>query len=84
MTDIEVIPTGTCLVITKEEGRVGAVCLLERKGAPGTYEIACMGPKRHFRRDGSCRCVRAVLAQMTDEARAATTIDPFGGKGSER
>lgn len=75
--------TGTVLLIprdTQTGKTTGLLLLLERKDTPGHYTIVCFGPKRHFRRSGLCRCVEAVLALMTEEARANTTLDPWGGK----
>lgn len=74
--------TGTVLLIPRDAAgkATGLLALLEPKDAPGTYRLTCFGPKRHYRKDGSCRCVAATLALMTAEARAATTVDPFGGQ----
>lgn len=75
--------TGTVLLIprdTQSGKTTGLLLLLERKDTPGRYALTCFGPWKHYRKDGSCRCVAATLALMTDEARANTTLDPWGGK----
>lgn len=84
--EVTIASTGTVLLIPRDArsgNRTGLVAVLERTGEPGAYSIVCFGPERHYRQDGSCRCVAAVLAQMVPEVRERTTLDPFGGKGEE-
>jgi hypothetical protein len=82
-TSVIVEPLPNAFIITKDRasGRTGLLLLAERKDAPGSYELVCFGPAKHYRKDGTCRCIEAVLAEMGAEARANTTVDPFGGKG---
>lgn len=51
-----------------------------RKPRSKYYRMACFGGKRHYRKDGSCACVEAMLAHVKPKYRARVKIDPWGGK----
>ena len=45
----------------------------------GRYEVACFGPKSHYRKDGTCRHTDALLAALkSDWHRRRTRVVPFG------
>jgi hypothetical protein len=50
----------------------------ERKKRP-TRTLICFGPKRHYRKDGSCKHTDAVMDALKSEwHRTRTHIVPFG------
>lgn len=46
----------------------------------GGHIAVCFGRKRHYRKDGSCKCVEELLGRMKPWHRSRTRIEPFGGK----
>lgn len=69
-------------IAKRRDGRAHIVTAWDRPD--GATELVCFGPKRHFRKDGTCRCVAAVLASLTDAQRAAVVVVPFGGAERKR
>ncbi len=46
-----------------------------------SWEVICFGPKRHYRRDGSCPHTAAVLASLKSQwHRRRTRVVPHGGE----
>ena len=53
--------------------------LIKPKGSR-VHLLCCFGPKRHYRKDGTCKHTEDVLAHMSPWHRARTKVDGFGGK----
>ena len=57
-----------------------AIVLIKPPGL-NHWELACFGSKSHYRNDGSCKHVAAVLAAMrTDWHRKRTRVTPWGNR----
>jgi len=62
-------------------GDRGELILLLRKPRSRWYALVCIGRKRHYRKDGSCKHTEDTLANMVrPECRHLVKIDPFGGR----
>lgn len=44
------------------------------------YRVVCIGPKRHYRENGSCGHTDWLLALVKPEMVDRVKLDPFGGK----
>ena len=72
-------------------GAKGALVLLLPIGSPGPmskparrWELACFGPKRHYRKDGLCVHTESLLRAMrSDWYRARTRVLLFGRVGQQ-
>lgn len=56
------------------------VLLLLRKPRSKWYALTCIGPKRHYRKDGSCKHTDEIWECLKPEARPRVKIDPWGGR----
>ena len=55
------------------------VVMLLRKPRSKWYLLCCIGRKRHYRKDGSCKHVQEVLENVKPEIRHRVKVDPWGG-----
>lgn len=44
-------------------------------------KVCCIGRKRHYRKDGTCKHTEEVLANIKPELKPRVKVDPWGGKG---
>ena len=45
--------------------------------------LCCIGRKRHYRKDGSCRHTEAIIRSLIKpKYRALIDVEPFGGKAA--
>lgn len=56
------------------------VVMLLRKPRSKWYSLCCIGRKRHYRKDGTCKHVHEAMAMVKPELRQRVKIDPFGGR----
>jgi len=56
------------------------VFLSEGKGPKVRHNLACFGGKRHYRKDGTCKHLEALLAQMRPWHRARTSVTLWGNE----
>jgi hypothetical protein len=56
------------------------IILLIKPSRSPVYRLCCIGRKRHYRKDGSCKHTEDLLARMNPWHRARTILDGFGGK----
>lgn len=54
--------------------------MLVRRRRSKWYRLSCFGRKRHYRKNGSCRCVADILAALPPDVRALTRVEGWGGK----
>jgi len=55
------------------------VMLSEGKGSKVCHGLVCFGRKRHYRKDGMCKHLEALLAQTRPWHRARTRVTLWGG-----
>jgi len=48
------------------------------KGPKLYHNIVCLGNRRHYRKDGTCRHTEALLGLMRPWHRARATVTPWG------
>ena len=56
------------------------IVLLLRKPGQRWYALCCIGRKRHYRKDGTCKHIDDVLTRVKPKARKLVKVDPWGGK----
>jgi hypothetical protein len=54
------------------------IVLSDGKGPKVHHKVACFGRKRHYRKDGMCKHLEGLLAQMRPWHRARTTVTLWG------
>ena len=52
------------------------------KGSAIKYKLVCVGRKRHYRKDGSCKHTAALLETIGPWRRSRTEVALNGGKGA--
>ena len=62
--------------------RKEVILLLQRPGQRW-YSLCCIGRKRHYRKDGTCKHTENILSHyVKPKARKLVKVDPWGGKHS--
>jgi hypothetical protein len=56
-----------------------SLMLLIKKPRSKWYRMCCIGRKRHYRKDGSCKHTEQLFAALKPEIAARTKLDGFGG-----
>lgn len=56
------------------------ILCLPIKGGRGAHRVVCFGPRKHYRKDGTCIDTDELLARMKPWYRSRAKIDPWGGK----
>jgi hypothetical protein len=56
------------------------IVMVLRKPRSRWLHVCCIGQKRHYRKDGSCKHTEAVIANVKPEFRSRVALKPFGGK----
>jgi hypothetical protein len=56
------------------------VVVVGRKARSKWWSVCCIGRKRHYRKDGSCKHAHAVLEALQPDIKSRAKIEPFGGK----
>lgn len=56
------------------------VILMLRRPRSKWWHLCCIGRKRHYRKDGTCKHTEQLLGQIKPEVRPRVKIDPWGGK----
>lgn len=64
-------PTGRTTLSVSSDGHL--VLVAHRGG--GWYGVTCFGPKRHFRKDGSCKHTDAVMESIVPEMRHRVRLE---------
>lgn len=54
--------------------------LLLRHHRSKRYHLCCIGRKRHYRKDGTCKHTESVLASIKPRIRKTVIVDGWGGK----
>lgn len=54
--------------------------MLLRRPRQRWYALCCIGRKRHYRKDGTCKHTDMVLARVKPRSKKLVKIDPWGGK----
>lgn len=54
--------------------------LLVRRPRSKWFSLCCIGRKRHYRKDGSCKHTEEILANVKPEIRPRVKVRPFGGR----
>jgi len=52
------------------------ITMLVRKPRSRWYTLRCFGPKRHYRKDGTCRHVDQVLASVKPDKKHLVRVEP--------
>lgn len=60
--------------------RKEAIILLQPRDKRQHLDLVCMGAKRHYRKDGTCKHTEAILLQMKPWYRARVKLTPFGNR----
>ncbi len=73
------------LWMTAEDGKSKALqMLLERHDKlnrrTGRFDVVCFGSKRHYRKDGSCMHVEAIVHSFPSRYIDRVYLSPSGGK----
>jgi len=50
-----------------------------RNRRTGRFAVTCIGRKRHYRKDGSCKHVAAFMDQVKEKYLGRVYLTPFGG-----
>lgn len=58
----------------------GCILMAARKLRSKWIELVCIGRKRHYRKDGSCKHTEALAARVKPEFKRRMKVSPFGGK----
>ena len=56
--------------------------MLLKKSRSKYYALVCIGRKRHYRKDGTCKHTESVLADIKPEIRDLVKIDLWGGRSN--
>jgi hypothetical protein len=56
------------------------ILCLPIKGGRGAHHVVCFGPRKHYRKDGTCKETDEVLAKMKPWYRSRAKVEPWGGK----
>jgi hypothetical protein len=59
------------------------IILLLRKPRSKWFHLCCIGRKRHYRKDGTCKHTAEVLARIKPEVRPRVIVDRWGGKTTD-
>lgn len=58
------------------------IVMLMRRKRSKWYRLVCIGRKRHYRKDGSCKHTELFLEHMKPDIRNRTRVDGWGGKNA--
>lgn len=54
--------------------------MLLQKARSKWYSLMCVGQKRHYRKNGTCKHTGAVLSRIKPESRYRIKINGYGGR----
>lgn len=67
------------MILKPETGEL-VLLISQGKGAKVRHSVVCIGRKRHYHKDGSCRHIKALLSQMRPWHRSRTDVTLWGNQ----